>query len=116
MKITESLDRVTGILADAGLTAGPDTDTLQAPCAWVAVNKVRAGEMLNGDGELDLEIFLIAPDNGYLDSIRQLQSMLKQALTVISPDGEIDLAAGVQTNAGVLPAFKIPLSVKVEAT
>jgi hypothetical protein len=115
MRIIESLDRVTGILAGVGLTAGPDTDTLQAPCAWVRLDKISGDTLLNGDGELQLEIFLIAPDNAYLDAIEQLQGMLRQALSVISPDGEIDLDAGVQTSAGVLPAFKIPLTVKVEA-
>jgi len=115
MKITAALQHVTDALQGAGLTAGPDTDTLNPPCAWVAPDKIRQN-MLDGGGEVDLSIYLIAPDLRYAETVEILQTMLAQALTAVSPDGEIKLDEGVQTSAGILPAFKIPLTVKVEAS
>lgn len=114
MKITEALQRVVSVLQGAGLSADADTDKLQPPCVWVAVDKLQQ-PYLDGGGDLDLSVYLIARATGYADELAQLQTLLDQALTVISPDGDIDLDQGVQTSAGILPAFKIPLTVKVEA-
>jgi hypothetical protein len=112
MKITEALQSVVTALQGAGLTADTDTDKLRAPCAWVAADSLEQ-ETLDGGGRLDLSIYLIAPDRKYAETLEILQGLLDQALQAVTPDGEIKLDEGVQTNAGVLPAFKIPLSVKV---
>jgi hypothetical protein len=114
MRITEALQSVVGALQGSGLTTDTDTDKLQPPCAWVKPDKIRQ-EYLAGGGELDLSIYLIVPALGYATEIEQLQQLLAQALQAVTPDGEITLDEGVQTSAGVLPAFKIPLTVKVEA-
>jgi hypothetical protein len=114
VNIAGTLQYATELLQGAGLTAGPDTDKLNPPCAWIAPDAMRTAR-LDGSGELDVSIYLIAQDLGYAVALEQLQGMLDQALTVIAPDGEVDLAAGVQTSAGVLPAFKIPLTLEVEA-
>lgn len=114
MRITEALQGVTAALRGAGLTADTDTDKLQPPCAWIAPDKIRQ-VYLDGGGELELSIYLIAKDLPYAETVEQLQQLLGQALDAVTPDGEITLDEGVQTSAGVLPAFKIPLTVKVEA-
>jgi len=112
MKLAPALQHVVAVLQGAGLTADTDTDKLQPPCVWVAVDKLRQ-ETLDGGGALDLSVYLIARATGYADEIHQLQELLDKALTVISPDGDIELDQGVQTSAGILPAFKIPLTVEV---
>lgn len=114
MKITAALQQVTDLLQGAGLSAGPDTDKLNPPCAWVAPDRIRQ-EYLDGGGELDVSVYLIAPAQGFAVELETLEGMLGQALTVIGPDGEITLDEGVQTSAGILPAFKIPLTLKVGA-
>lgn len=114
MDLTGALQHVTNVLQGAGMTADTDTDKLQPPCAWVAVDKLSA-VYLDGGADLDLSVYLIAKATGYADELAQLQQLLDKALAVISPDGDIELDQGVQTSAGVLPAFKIPLTVKVEA-
>ena len=115
MRITEALQSVTDALQAAGLTADTDTDKLQPPCAWVAADKIRQ-VYLDGGGELDLSVYLIAKDLPYAETVKTLQGLLGQALDAVTPDGEITLDEGVQTSAGVLPAYKIPLTVKVEAS
>ena len=115
MKITEGLQSVVAALQAAGLAADTDTDKLTPPCAWVAADAVEL-ETLDGGGRLDLSIYLISRDLKYAETIEALQGLLAQALQAVTPDGEIELDEGVQTSAGVLPAFKIPLSVKVEAS
>ena len=112
MDINKALQGVVAALQAAGLAADTDTDKLQPPCAWVAADKIRQA-YLDGGGELDLSIYLIAPDLDYSTTVETLQTLLGQALEAVSPDGDITLDEGVQTSAGVLPAFKIPLSVKV---
>lgn len=114
MSISATLQHVTDLLQGAGLTAGPDTDKLNPPCAWIAPDKMRTTR-LDGSGELDVSIYLIAPAVGFAAELEHLQGMLQQALTVIGPDGDITLDEGVQTSAGILPAFKIPLTLEVEA-
>lgn len=114
MEITTALQSVVTALQGSGLAADTDTDKLQPPCAWVKPDTIRQTQ-LDGGGELDLSVYLIAPAHGYAVEIEQLQALLTQALQAVSPDGEITLDEGVQTSAGVLPAFKIPLTVKVEA-
>jgi len=115
VRITEALQSVTDALQGAGLTADTDTDKLIPPCAWIAADTIEQ-ETLDGGGRLDLSIYLISPDLGYMAAIETLQGLLQQALKAVTPDGEIQLDEGVQTSSGILPAFKIPLSVKVEAT
>ena len=115
MQIQQAMQGVVAALQGALLNADTDTDKLQPPCAWVAPDKIRQ-VYLDGGGELDLSIYLIAKDLPYAETVEQLQALLGQALEAVSPDGEITLDEGVQTSAGVLPAFKIPLTVKVEAT
>lgn len=114
MQLTAALQGIVAALQGAGLAADTDTDKLQPPCAWVAADRLRQ-DYLDGGADLDLSVYLIARATGYADELAQLQQLLGQALAVISPDGEIELDQGVQTNAGILPAFKIPLTVKVEA-
>lgn len=114
MRISATLQHLTELLQGAGLTAGPDTDKLNPPCAWIAPDKVRTTR-LDGSGELDVSVYLISPAHGFAVELETLEGLLLQALTVIAPDGEISLDEGVQTSAGILPAFKIPLTLEVEA-
>lgn len=98
-------------LASAGIDAGTDTDLLNPPCAWVAHDSLEIST-LDGGADVHLSVFLAVPGNGYAHEITALQDLLTKALTVITPDGPIELDAGLQTSAGVLPAFRLPLIMK----
>lgn len=112
MKILQALAPLVTVLKDAGISANVDVQRLNPPCAWVTASSLELA-YLNGDGDLTADVYLVAPDNGIFDAMVSLEIMLAKLLTVIEPDGEIDLAAGVETaDKRVLPAFKIPVIVR----
>lgn len=111
MDIIGACQDAVSALASAGIDAGTDTDYLNAPCAWVAHDTLEINT-LDGGGDVHLSVFLAVPANGYAAEIAALQELLTKALTVITPDGPVELDAGLQTSAGVLPAFRLPLIMK----
>lgn len=101
-------------LARAGIEAGTDTDQLNPPCAWVAHDTAEIS-LLDGSADVHLSVYLAVPATGYASEIQALQDLLTAALTTITPDGPIELDAGLQTSAGLLPAFRLPLIMKASA-
>lgn len=111
MKILESLVPLVEALKEAGISTNIDPARLNPPCAWIAPATLTP-LTLDGSGDLACDVYLIAPDNGMFETMAALESMLALLLEVVDPDGEIDLAAGVQTSQNsVLPAFKVPVLV-----
>lgn len=113
MDIIGACQEVVDALASAGIAAGTDTDFLDAPCAWVAHDTLEI-ITLDGGADVNLSVFLAVPANGYAHEIAALQDLLTAALTVITPDGPVELNAGLQTSVGVLPAFRLPLTMKAK--
>lgn len=112
MKILQALEPVVMALKGAGVATSIDPANLNPPCAWVTPSSLEMA-YLNGDGELTCDVYLVTADNGLFDSMVALETMLAKALTVLDPDGPIDVAAGVETSGNrVLPAFKIPVIVR----
>lgn len=111
MNIIRACQDAVSLLRSVGIDADTNTDNLNPPCAWVAHDRL---EMTTFDGGADvhLSVYLAVPALGYETEIVQLQELLTKTLSVFHPDGEVDLAAGLQTSAGVLPAFRFPLIMK----
>lgn len=99
------------LLRSAGLSADTNTDRLNPPCAWVAQERLDLNT-LDGGGDVHLSVHLAVPDHGYEQSLTALQELLNKALQVLTPDGDVELSAGLQTSNGVLPAFRFPLIMK----
>lgn len=99
------------LLRGAGLNADTNTERLDPPCVWVAHDRLDLNT-LDGGGDVHLSLFLAAPDNGYDYALTALQELLQTVLTVLTPDGDVELSAGLQTSNGVLPAWRFPLIMK----
>lgn len=99
------------LLRDVGLTADTNTERLNPPCVWVAHDRLDLNT-LDGGGDVHLSVFLAVPDHGYDAALQQLQQLLRTVLQVLTPDGEIELNAGLQTSNGTLPAWRFPLIMK----
>lgn len=108
MDVIGPAQQAVDLLRSAGLAADTNTDKLNPPCAWVAHDRLDLNT-LDGAGDVHLSVFLMVPDHGYDRALTGLQDLLRKTLTVITPDGDIELSAGVQTSAGTLPAFRFPL-------
>lgn len=113
LDITGPAQQVVDLLRSAGLNADTNTDRLNPPCVWVAHERLEIGTTLDGAGDVHLSLFLAAPDTGYDQSMTTLQTLLRDVLQVVTPDDDIELNAGLQTSAGVLPAFRFPLTLRV---
>lgn len=112
VKILESLAPVVLALKDAGVPANIDPAKLNPPCVWVQPTEVEE-TYLDGSGDLSCDVYLVAKDAGLFESMLALEKLLAKVLTVLDPDGPIDLAAGIETSDNrVLPAFKFPLIVR----
>ncbi len=112
MRILEALVPVVEALQSVGVTANIDPNRLNPPCAWVTPAALEQA-YLDGAGEMTCDVWLVAADTGIFDSYVSLEKMLAKVLTVIDPDGAIELNAGIETSSGgVLPAFKFQLIVR----
>lgn len=111
MDIIAPAQQVVDLLRSAGLNADTNTDKLNPPCVWVAHDRLDLNT-LDGAGDVHLSLFLAVPDHGYDRAINGLQDLLGTVLKVVTPDGDVELSAGLQTSAGVLPAFRFPLMMR----
>lgn len=112
MDVIGPAQQVVDLLRAAGLNADTNTDRLNPPCVWVAHDRLEVGTTLDGAGDVHLSLFLAVPDHGYDRALTGLQTLLGTVLTVVTPDGDVELNAGLQTSAGVLPAFRFPLMMR----
>lgn len=113
MDLIATAEVVVKALARADISAGVDPDRLNPPCAWVVPDTAEITTM-DGSGDVELSVFLVSKRTGFADEFLTLQNLLTKALTVLTPDGSVDLNAAVQTNNGALPAFRIPLIMKAD--
>lgn len=116
MNIPAGLDAVVAVLQGAGVSAAVDPRDLNTPCVWVTARSLpTAGRFMCGDRLMKVDLYLIAPDTGTPEAYRHLNDLLVKALSVLEPDGEIDLAETVTlpSGGGPLPAFR--MSIEIEA-
>lgn len=116
--IMATLDGLVDALRAEGLRASVEPRDLNAPCAWVTPSQTTTGMYLCGDGELRVDVYLIAPDHGYVRSLQTLEDSLAKALQVIEPDEAVSLAESVvlPDSPNPLPAFLITVKIPVDPT
>lgn len=111
MSIRDRIDELVDRLATAGITASPEAQDVPVPGAWIAPRSARRERMCL-DLTVTVDVYLVVPDSGPLAALDALQTLLDKALTVIRPDGDMDLSTPV-----VLPHDPTPLpSVKLPVT
>lgn len=99
-----------------GLRASMEPRDLNAPCVWVSPNQATTGMYMCGGGELRVDVYLIAPDHGYVRAMETLEGLLSASLNVIEPDEPVSLDESVvlPDNANPLPAFLITVKIPIE--
>src|SRR5699024_2220279 len=102
-------------LKGAGSDATIDPRNANPPSAGV-VARTDEAETRCGTRAIDAEVYLIVPNNGTPQALDTLTALLATALTVIDPDGRIELSEAVTLPGGSdpMPAFKIPLELATE--
>lgn len=109
--ISEKLSSILTTLRGEGLRADVDPRNLTAPCIWVSPRAITDWTLCQPETQLD--IVLIAPDNGIPTAIRTLETLLEKSIPALQ-----SLGAGIDhvalnetvTLSGVgspLPAFRI---------
>lgn len=115
LRINEAVDGVVARLRAAGLRATDDISKVDLPGAFVYASSV-SHEYLNGAGAVTVTILLIAPDSGMHNATAILSGLLDDALTVIDPDADTQLAEQIQLPSGgpPLPAFRVSVDVPTQ--
>lgn len=97
-------------LVAAGVRATLNPADLNLPAAWVNVETIRA---LTVDGSLQLEVavYLIAPDGDYTVAYDTLAELYNATATVLSPDGPVTPQGVVLPGTSTaLPALRVPVN------
>lgn len=109
--ITYTVDR----LRAAGLAAVADPRDLNLPGAWVYPGTLLR-DTLAGAGEADVQIALVVPDLGGLDTLRALDELLGQAQAAGLGLAEFEPATVTLDNhgAGGLPALIASATIRLD--
>lgn len=113
MSLIAALDELTAILKQAGIRAHIDPQKVSAPGAWIAVESLFPAR-LDGSMIARAKVHLIRHNLPTRQVLPLLESDLAKALTVITPDGDIETDAHIATESGPLPCFIIPLDIHIE--
>ena len=108
--IPDALALVVGKLVAAGLAASHTVGGLQVPGAWVHATGYQP-ITLGRTARLTVAVDLIAEDHDETIALTQLDQMLGQALTAVTPSGEVETDVAVDFSSGSLPAFRIPTTI-----
>lgn len=110
INIGTALQDVADICESAGISAAVDARNLNLPGAWVTPDVVSFETMAAGEAIMDISIFLIARDNGPVDSLDALGEMLAKLRTVLSvPEAQVMYLGLPNHGAGELPALQITM-------
>lgn len=114
--IMETGQALCDALITGGIRASMEPRDLNAPCAWVSPNQATTGMYMCGGGEMRVDIYLVAPDHGYVRAMLVLEDLLSKALEVVQPDEPVSLDSSVvlPDSANPLPAFLITLQIPIE--
>jgi hypothetical protein len=116
--IRSALQSVADALTDAGVPASIEPGQVAVPGAWVQARQVDQLR-LDGGGNLQASVWLIAPDTGTGPALDTLADLLDVALAVLAVDvgdGEvIDTGQGVVLphTATPLPAFRLAVDIDI---
>lgn len=112
MDLLEALDTVRAELASVGIRAEVDPRDVNPPGAWISLNEVQHGVVVDGSGVVRTHVYLIVPDTGIAQSTTQLSEMLTSALRVFDPD-EATIVTTVQLPSGGNPLPSLRLTIDV---
>lgn len=95
------------LLKTAGVPASLDRDRLQVPGAWVRPDTVSGPVNLAGESTARVSVLLVAPASGDAEALADLCRLLDKALTVITPDEDVDTSVALPLRGNTLPAFRL---------
>lgn len=110
--IAAQLQLLVDTLTGVEVPASTDPAEVNTPGAWVALDRLEP-LTLSGGFRVVCSVYLIAPDTNVMRATEQLAPMLRQLLTVITPDGAITTQGVVLPDSSTpLPAFRVPVNLK----
>lgn len=113
MDILAPLEALAAQLNAVGLVAGTDPTKLNPPCAWVHCETFEPNT-LDGGGTIHAQIDLTVPSWKLRRAMGELSRMLGLALTVVTPDGQVQLDTGIELqDKSILPGFRIPVDLDI---
>jgi hypothetical protein len=107
-----ALERLQAVLATAGVKASLDRATVQVPGAWITPSTART-HTLAGHGRVRASVLLVAPASGDLNALKILTGLLNKALTVITPDEDVDTSVLLSIRNESLPAFRLAVDLNL---
>lgn len=110
--IMGKVNDVVTLLRNNGIAASVDPRDLNPPCAWVSARSLPTSRLVMcGDRPIQIDVYLIAIDNGVEEALKSLTAMLDSALSVLQPTGEVSLSEAITlpSGGGPLPAFRFTL-------
>lgn len=109
-RIVPALQGLADGLSAAGVPASLKRSAVNPGGAWVTVQTVGA-TTLDGSGALRAHVFLVAsPSPDDLTVLKTLSGLLSKALTVLTPDEDVDTSYTValpHTPSATFPAFRL---------
>jgi hypothetical protein len=114
-RIVPACQHLADLLTQAGVPATLSRSTLRVPGAWV-LPATATTETLSGAGTVRATVLLVAPSAGNKDqeALEDLAGLLARALTVITPDEDVDTSVVFPHNNNALPAFRLSVDLDLE--
>jgi hypothetical protein len=101
------------VLTAAGVPASLDRSSLQIPGAWITPGTARQ-LTLSGAGRARVSVLLVVPATGDLEALEALSVLLDKALTVVTPDEDVDTSVLLPIRNNPLPAFRLAVDLTLE--
>lgn len=111
--IVPACQELADLLTAAGVPATLDRAKLNLPGAWVTPGKGRQ-LTLAGAGRLSASVLLVTNAESDLEQLEALADLLDQALTVVTPDEDVDTSVVLPIRGNPLPAFRLVVNLKLE--
>lgn len=112
--LVPALRNLAGLLTAAGVPAGLDRSTMTVPGAWVTPATARQ-VTLSGAGRARAHVLLVTTAGNDSEALEGLSGLLDRALTVISPDEDVDTSVVLSVRNNSLPAFRLAVDLTLEA-
>lgn len=113
-RLPAAMEQLVTLLRGAGLPADTDRMRMKIPGAWVRPDTVTsytlAGE--GGPARSRVSVLLVAPQEGDAEALADLSRLLAKALTVLSPDEDVDTSVAVPIRNNMHPAFRLTVDLE----